>query len=373
MATMFEPSTLNGLALPNRFMRSATWEGLATPEGAVTSDLTSAMTTLAAGGVGLIISGHAYVDRVGQASPRQLGIYSDELVPGLKEMVSAVHGAGGRIVAQLAHAGCFAPAELSGLEPWAVSAEVDLVEGQHHTMTLEDIQITVKAFATAAERAVAAGFDGVQIHSAHGYLLNQFLSPLFNRRPDEYGGEVANRVRIHLQVLKAVRSAVGENYPVMMKFNCSDFVEGGLELEDALAAAATLEKAGIDAIELSGGLLRASMMGPSPSRAGINKPSKEAYHQTEARAFRAKLNLPLVLVGGLRSFEVAENMVSEGIADYIAMSRPLIREPDLIARWQAGDRRPAECKSDNLCFSPGMVGDGVYCVTARKEKEKRGN
>jgi 2,4-dienoyl-CoA reductase-like NADH-dependent reductase (Old Yellow Enzyme family) len=368
MPTLFESTTINGLSLPNRFVRSATWEGLATAEGAVTPDLTSAMTTLARGGIGLIISGHAYVDRVGQAGPRQLGIYSDELVPGLKEMVSAVHSAGGRIVAQLAHAGYFAATKLSGLEPWAATGEVDIMEGQRHTMTVDDIQKTVNAFAAAAERAVAAGFDGVQIHSAHGYLLSQFLSPLFNRRTDEYGGEIANRVRIHLETLKAVRAVVGANYPVLMKFNCSDFVDGGLDLQDALDAAAAVEKAGLDAIELSGGLLRTSMMGPSPSRAAINKPSKEAYHQKEARAFKARLNMPLILVGGLRSVEVAEKLVADGVADYISMSRPLIREPDLIARWKAGDRSPSDCKSDNLCFRPGMVGNGVYCVTAEKEK-----
>ena len=329
------------------------------------------MATLARGGVGLIISGHAYIDRAGQAGPRQLGIYSDDLVPGLKEMVSAVHEANGRIVAQLAHAGYFAASKLSGLEPWAVSAEVDIVEGRRRTLTKEDIQTTIQAYAAATERALAAGFDAVQIHSAHGYLLSQFLSPLFNLRTDEYGGKIANRVRVHLEVLKAVRSVVGKDYPVLIKLNCSDFVDGGLNLEDALAAGAELSKAGIDAIELSGGLLRTSLMGPSPSRSGINKPSKEAYHQAEARAFKADLNLPLILVGGLRSFEVAENLVNEGTADYISMSRPLIREPGLIARWQAGDRRPSDCKSDNLCFRPGMVGDGVYCVTEIKEKEKK--
>jgi 2,4-dienoyl-CoA reductase-like NADH-dependent reductase (Old Yellow Enzyme family) len=180
-------------------------------------------------------------------------------------------------------------------------------------------------------------------------------------------------VRIHQEVLQAVRAVVGKKYPVLIKFNCSDFVDGGLTLDEALTAALALQHAGIDAIELSGGLLRTSLKGPSPSRAGINKPSREAYHQTEARAFKAKLNLPLILVGGLRSLEVAERLVGDGTADYIAMSRPLIREPDLIARWRAGDRRPAECKSDNLCFRPGMAGDGVYCVTAKKAAAKKGS
>ena len=370
MSIMFEPTAINGLEVSNRFVRSATWEGLAADDGAVTDDLIEAMATLARGGVGLIVSGHAYVERAGQAGPRQLGIYSDDLLPGLKEMVSAVHAAGGKIVAQLAHAGYFAAAKLTGTEPWAVSAEVDLMDGRRRHLSTEDIRQLVQRFAEAAGRAVSAGFDGVQIHSAHGYLLSQFLSPLFNRRQDEYGGDISNRIRIHLEVLEAVRSVVGDRYPVLIKYNCSDFVDGGLTLEDALAGAIRLAPAGIDALELSGGLLRTSLMGPSPSRSAINSPSKEAYHRTEARAFKDALNLPLILVGGVRSFEVAEALVNQGTADFIAMSRPLIREPDLVARWKGGDRRPARCKSDNLCFRPGMVGDGVYCVTERKEKER---
>ncbi len=371
MSKLFEPSTINGLKLANRFIRSATWEGLATDQGAVTEDLIKTMQTVARGGVGLIISGHAYIDRAGQAGTRQLGIYTDELLPGLEKMVSAVHSAGGKIVAQLAHAGYFASAKLSGLEPWAVSAEVDLMEGQRRSLSIEDIAEMVRSYVAAAKRAQAAGFDGIQIHSAHGYLLSQFLSPLFNRRTDQYGGSISNRVRIHSEILQAVRQAVGEAYPVMIKMNCSDFVDGGLVLEDAIAASIEIEQAGIDAIELSGGLLRTSMMGPSPSRAAINKPSKEAYHQNEAREFKAAVDVPLILVGGLRSLEVCEKLVEEGVADYFALSRPLIREPDLILRWQSGDRRPAECKSDNLCFRPGMVGDGVYCVTAQKEQERK--
>ena len=129
--------------------------------------------------------------------------------------------------------------------------------------------------------------------------------------------------------------------------------------DEALAEGVLLEKAGIDAIELTGGLLRTSMMGPSPSRAGINSPAKEAYHQTEARAFKKQLDLPLILIGGIRSFEKAEELVSEGVADYIALCRPFIREPDLIGRWQAGNRHPAECTTDTLCFRPGLVGVGV--------------
>lgn len=371
MSILFEPTTINGLTLANRFVRSATWEGMATDAGAVTPQLSGVMTALARGKVGLIISGHAYVDRAGQAGPHQLGIYGDELVPGLTKMVSAVHDAGGKIVAQLAHAGGFAAARLSGLTPLAVSAGVEALKQPCRELNTDDIRNLVTTFAAAAGRAREAGFDGVQLHSGHGYLLSQFLSPLFNRRTDAYGGDVAGRTRIHLETLKAVRARVGDDYPVLVKINGGEFVEGGLAAADAAAAGRLLEKGGIDAIEVTGGLLRTSMMGPSPSRAGILSPSKEAYHADEARAFKAATTVPLILVGGMRSFETAEKMIHEGVADYISMSRPFIREPDLIARWQAGDRRPAACQSDNLCFRPGMAGDGVYCVTAAEAKKDR--
>ena len=232
-------------------------------------------------------------------------------------------------------------------------------------MTADDIKELVTAFAAAAGRAKEAGFDAVQLHSAHGYLLSQFLSPIFNRRGDDYGGSIANRARIHVEILKAIREAVGLDFPVMIKMNCQDFAENGLTVADSVKAADLMAKAGLDAIELSGGLLTGGKL--SPTRPGINSPEKEAYFSEELRAFRKAIHLPLILVGGIRSFEVAERLVDDGLADYIAMSRPFIREPDLIKRWQPGDHRKAECKSDNLCFKPAFAGKGIYCLTAEKE------
>jgi 2,4-dienoyl-CoA reductase-like NADH-dependent reductase (Old Yellow Enzyme family) len=151
----------------------------------------------------------------------------------------------------------------------------------------------------------------------------------------------------------------------MIKMNCRDFAHNGLSLEDSVQAAVLLTQAGLDAIEVSGGLLTGGKM--SPTRPGINTPEKEAYFSEELRAFRQAVDLPLILVGGIRSFEVAQRLVDEGLADYISLSRPLIREPGLIKRWQAGDRLPAQCKSDNLCFRPALAGKGIYCVTAKGE------
>jgi len=365
MRKLFETSEINGMTLPNRFVRSATWEGMATAEGAVTPRLIETMTRLARGGVGLIISSHTYVRPEGQATPWQLGIYKDELTPGLKEMADAVHRCGGRIVLQLAHAGAFAVQSPGEELPLAVSHYEGLAESPRKEISAEDISELVHAFADGARRAKTAGFDGVELHAAHGYLLSQFFSPLYNRRKDEYGGSIANRARICLEILSAIRESVGKEYPVLIKMNGQDYSKNGLVREESVRIARLLAEAGMDALELSGGLLK-SIKG-SPSRPRIEAIEKEAYFREDARAFKKELSIPLILVGGIRSFELAEQLVALGEADYISMSRPFIREPELVSRWQSGDRRKAECTSDNLCFAPGFKGRGIYCVTREKE------
>lgn len=368
MSKLFESSTINRMKLSNRFVRSATWEGMSTNDGAVTSKLIEAMTALAQGGVGLIISSHAYVRPEGQAAPWQIGIYKDELIHGLQKMTAAVHEWGGKIVLQLAHAGNFAAEKLIGRPPLVVSDFEGLAESPRKEITAQDIREIIVAFADAARRTKSAGFDGVQIHSAHGYLLSQFLSPAFNRRQDNYGGNVGNRARIHLEVCDAIRKAVGKDYPVLIKMNCRDFTENGLTPEDSLQVASLMAKAGIDAIELSGGLIMGGRL--SPSRPEINSEDKEAYFREDAYAFKRQIDIPLILVGGIRSFEVAERLLEDGVTDYISMSRPFIKEPGLINRWKSGDRRKAKCISDNLCFRPGLKGEGIYCVVEKREKKK---
>lgn len=368
MSKLFESSEINGMKLSNRFVRSATWEGMAADDGACTPKLIDMMANLAKGGVGLIISGHAYVSPEGQAGPWQLGVYKDELLPGLEAMVSAVHEYGGKIVMQLAHAGYFASAKLTGQTAIAPSAVEGFAKGPRDEMTAEIIQSIVDAYGAAAQRAQRAGFDGVQIHSAHGYLLSQFLSPAFNQRSDEFGGDIGKRATVLMNVLRTIRSSVGRDYPVLVKMNCQDFIENGLTLEDSLQVGAMLVENGIDAIELSGGVLVGGKLGPS--RLGIKTEDKEGYFQIEAKAFKEKINVPLILVGGNRSFQVAERLVDEGVADYISMSRPFIREPDLINRWKSGDLSKAACLSDNLCFEPAMKGDGIYCVTEERQKSR---
>lgn len=367
MSIMFEPTKINGLLLSSRFVRSATWEGLATEDGACTPKLIDLMTGLAEGGVGLIITSHAYVSPEGRAGPWQLGVDRDELLPGLETMTKAVHAKGGKIVVQLSHAGYFSFAKLTGRTPMAPSNAKGFAKQPRQEMTREDIQYVVKAFGAAAKRAQCAGADGVQIHSAHGYLLSQFLSPAFNQRRDQYGGNIRNRARALLEVLGSIRDAVGNNYPVLVKINCQDFIENGLTLEDSLQVGIMLEESGIDAIELSGGVIVGGKL--SPSRMAIRTEDQEAYFRDSAHAFKNKSNVPLILVGGNRSFLVAEQLVTDGIADFISMSRPLICEPDLINRWRAGDFRKSACVSDNLCFGLAVKGEGINCVTKKRQNE----
>ncbi|BBO90682.1 NADH:flavin oxidoreductase [Desulfosarcina ovata] len=366
---LFESATLHTLTLPNRFVRSATWEGMATEKGAVTPRLIDTMAALAQGGVGLIISGHAYVSAEGQATPWQLGIYDDALVDGLRQMTDAVHAAGGSILAQLAHAGNFALEKAIATAPRVVSNFDGLAKTPRHELSAEEIEALKGAFVAAARRALAAGFDGIELHCAHGYLLSQFLSPWFNRRTDAYGGSIESRARIHVEIIRAIRAVVGADYPLLIKINCSDFADGGLTVEESISAVRRMVPAGLDAIELSGGLLTGGTL--SPSRPGITTPEKEAYFRLSARAFKEVLDVPLILVGGIRSPEVAERLLADGSADFFAMSRPLIREPDLVNRWQTGDRSPALCISDNLCFRPGMMGKGVYCLTKERMETQR--
>jgi 2,4-dienoyl-CoA reductase-like NADH-dependent reductase (Old Yellow Enzyme family) len=370
MPGLFEPTHINGMTLANRFVRSATWEGMATEDGRSTPALDAFMTRLAEGGVGLSISGYAYVSLQGKDAPGQLGVSSDEHLAGLEGMASATHAAGGRIALQLAHAGCLAEPSLSACEAVGPSPLQTGGGPVGRAMSPEEVEAVTSAFATAAARAKAAGFDAVQIHAAHGYLLSQFLSPYFNRRKDAYGGGVAGRARLLLEVSAAVRQKVGDSYPVLVKMNAGDFLPGGFSEDDMLRVAGMLEDLGIDAIELSGGT--GLDEGPSFSRLGRPAAGEpEAYYETAARRLKAAVETPVMLVGGIRTYETAERLVAEGATDYIALSRPLIREPRLIARWRSGDRRPAACISDNGCFDTPDEGRGLFCaVDARKARRR---
>ncbi len=369
MNSLFDQTTINGMTLQNRFVRSATWEGMCDADGKPTPKLIAFYRELARGNVGLIMTGFTFVSPEGKQLPGKMGIDSDDFAGIMKEMTGAVHEDGGKICIQLVHAGGQTDASNAGQKPLAPSAiETDQYPELPAEITGEEIDRITAAFGNGARRAKEWGFDGVQLHGAHGYLINQFLSPLTNQRQDEYGGSIENRCRFLLESYKAIRDAVGPDFPVMIKLNGSDNLAGGLTIEDAVFAAKALDKEGIDCIEVSGGTPASADQ--SPARTKINSPEKEAYNLPLARQIRAAVKCPIMVVGGFRSFEVAEKTIQES-ADYISMARPFIREPGLAKRWQEGDRSPARCISCNGCFMPGIKEGGIYCVIEKKEQEKK--
>jgi 2,4-dienoyl-CoA reductase-like NADH-dependent reductase (Old Yellow Enzyme family) len=366
MTPAFTPGTINTLTQANRFVRSAVWEGLANDDGTVTDALTALYAELARGGAGLIISSHAYVSEDGQAGPWQLGAYSDALLPGLRRLVDAAHDGGCPLFLQLAHAGAHAAVKLTGQAAIGPAAFAGRDGDPARPMNDADIHRVTAAMAAAARRAQAAGFDGVQIHAAHGYLLSQFLSPATNPRSDGYGGDTAKRARLTLEVAAAVRSAVGPDFPVAIKINSEDFTPEGMGVGEMVDTVALLADSGIDAVELSGGLVTNPQKTHCARREHPAKAGQEAYYRAAARAVKARVDLPLMLVGGIRTPDVADRLVESRTADFISFGRPLIAEPNLVGRWAAGDRSRADCISCNKCYEPLLAGRGVACVVKQQ-------
>jgi 2,4-dienoyl-CoA reductase-like NADH-dependent reductase (Old Yellow Enzyme family) len=367
MADVFEATAINGMQLKNRFVRSATYEAMAGLDGTVEEPLLKCMENLSRGEVGLIISGHTHVARRGQAGPRQMGIYDDAMIDGLKKLTSIVHDNGGVIAAQLAHAGKkgIGRDEYAAFGPSEVTEEGVIKSAE---MSTEDVKTTIRAFGDAADRAVIAGFDAIQIHAAHGYLLSQFLSPYYNKRTDGYGGSLESRSRFLLEVYREIRQRVGSSYPVMVKINSEDFLEGGLTVAEMVKVAHMLETEGMDAIEMSGGTFESGKR--IPSRVGTSKSEeREVYYRKAAEAFKKEIKIPLILVGGFLSYDVAKEAVASGLTDYVALSRSLIREPNLISRWARGDRTKATCISCNKCFSTLATKEALHCAVEKKNQE----
>ena len=358
--TLFDQTEIKSMTLKNRFVRSATYMAMANQDNTITQKLIQAMVELAEGGTGLIITGLAGVTKDGAGVAKMIGIYNDSFIPGLTELTEAVHNAGAKIMIQLAHSGVQGNPQLTGEESLGPSAITSWTgEGTAcREMTQLDIIRVVKAFGDSAVCAKQSGFDGIQLHGAHGYLISSFLSPYFNKRTDEYGGSLENRARFALEVVQSVRDSVGEGYPLTIKINSEDLLEPGLTVDEMLKVASWLEEKGIDVIELSGGAswaLRLGRMNASWARTTKD----EVYYRDAISRLRNVVDIPLILVGGLKSYEVADLLVKDDLCDYIAFSRPLLREPDLVNRWKSGDTSRSRCGSDNSCLGGG--GDGVRC------------
>jgi len=356
---LFEPFSFSGLNLRNRLVRSATYEKRADEDGFVTESLIELYEDLTRGGIGLMITGNALVHPSGRTITQMLCIHSDIYIQGLRKLTAAVHEMKGIIAIQLVHGGRQSfPVLLGGSDPLAPSAVFDTsTKIMPRAMTDTEIWEMVDAFGDAARRGRIAGFDAVQIHGAHGYLVSEFLSPHTNRRDDYWGGDEERRFHFVEEVYKAMRKEVGEDYPLMIKMNADDLMEGGLKVDGAVRIAARLEELGLDAVEVSGGMYESSRKTAQPD---ILDPEDEAYFRDRGKAFKSSLHIPVILVGGMRSRTVMEEVLQKGEADLISMARPLIREPDLPNRFREGKER-ADCISCNGCMDFGKL-DIVECI-----------
>ena len=360
---LFQPYKIGKLELINRFMRSATWDASADFSGTVTDASVAIYRNLGQGGVGLIVSGYAFVSSHGQAAPGQYSAHTDDMIPSLHKLVEVAHQGSAKIALQIVHAGINSGyLRGTGITPLAVSRLPEM-DQTHQEMTGEEIEAIISDFVAAALRGKEAGFDAIQLHGAHGYLMSQFLSPLFNLRSDQWGGTAENRRRFHLEVVRRVRQAIGVDFPLMIKFGVQDDREKGLPLSEGVETARQMVENGIDAIEVSAGV---------GSSAQVTKEGDPEWHYFGERtaAVKQAVTVPVMAVGGIRSLEMAKSIVDNGIADLVSMCRPFIREPGLIARWQRGETEPAKCISCNRCFGVVRNGEPLECGEERRLREE---
>ncbi len=355
MSILFSSFKIGQLTVKNRFMHSATYEAMSGSDGIVSEGLLKRYRQLAKGETGLIVPGHMNVHPTGKAGLKQTGIFSDDLLEGLKQLVSVIHEEKGKVVFQLAHAGRQTRKEITGMDPIApFNNGTDPTFGvEPRVMTEVDIQEMITAFGDAARRAADAGADGVQIHAAHGYLVNQFLSPFFNRRDDEWGGSDENRFRFLKQVFLAIKNKIPSDMAVLIKLNTNDFTpQAGIDPELAARYAKWLVELGIDGIEISSGTLSYSPLAMSRNKDVEGTFSlQENYHLDAADIIKPVIgDTTLMLVGGVRRLVQMEHIVETKKADMISMCRPFIREPHLVKRFASGKTDVAGCVSCNNCL-----------------------
>jgi 2,4-dienoyl-CoA reductase-like NADH-dependent reductase (Old Yellow Enzyme family) len=395
---VFSHGRIGQVEIKNRLVRSATYENAATTQGEVSDNLVEIYGTLAKGGIGLIITGITTVHPKGIVMPRIMRLDADSCIASLGKISRVVHQSAPdcKVMPQLYHPGrqildrekaakmrsVLPPAMLAylkrhpevlsdrettqrTLEPTAPSAVYDtMLERTPRALTLEEIDEIIEAFAAGVRRAGEAGFDGVQLHAAHGYLLCSFLSPRTNQREDEYGGSTENRTRIVREIYHRARKQVGDDFPILIKINTTDFLAGGTDLDEAIRVGKLLHETGFAAIETSGGMWETVMrtkeaLGWSPvllpeSRTGIKTKAQEAYFLPGAKGIKESTNATIMLVGGLRSFSRIEEVLQLGAADFVSLSRPLIRQPHLPYLWRSGKGADkAECISCNACLPVG--------------------
>jgi 2,4-dienoyl-CoA reductase-like NADH-dependent reductase (Old Yellow Enzyme family) len=303
------------------------------------------------------------VEARGQYEPRQVGLDHDSRIGSLARVTEAVHRHGGIIFAELSHAG--SQSLITDIVPLAPSIVPNAIFARAPAeMSDADIEKVIADFAAAAGRAMKAGFDGIHLHAGNGYLLSQFNSPFANRRTDRWGGDPRRRGRFIIEVFRALRGATGADFPITTRLGVADAVAGGLALNDGLAIARQLAELGLNGLEVTYGVMtsyreniqpytgvgRMQAIADGMLHRSFSRPVAEAYYRPFARAAKAAVDVPVILVGGLRSTQVMDEVLRSGDADFLAMARPFVREPDLVNKIAQGRRGPVACVSCNICF-----------------------
>ncbi|CAM2895056.1 NADH:flavin oxidoreductase [Vibrio rarus] len=367
MSTLFTPARIGNMTLKNRFVRSATWENMATEEGYMTDKLYDIYEELAKGEVGLIVTGYANIVADEKPNAGMMGIYNDTFIDGYKKLTDLVHGYGSKIVKQIAYGGTkttYNLGERTIFSPSDIPERGTKTQGQ--AMTKDDINTIVSAFANASLRAKKSGFDGVEIHAAHTYLINQFLSPYYNRRDDEYGGSLENRMRFLCEIYQETRRLVGDDFPIFVKLTATEFFEGGQTFDETRLICKKLEQMGVDALVVSGNIhgKASEMVGESYDGYTLRQ---EGYFHEYGDAISKEVSVPVITVGGLSDLAAIESIATDTGIQFFALSRPLLAEPQLIKRWKEGDHAPVDCERCSKC----RTRRGNFCVVFKRRKKQR--
>lgn len=363
MRELFDTTTIKGMKIKNRFVRSATWENKTTHDGHMTPELYSIYEELAKNEVGMIITGYANVVQEEQPNPGMMGIYDDSFIQEYQSLTDLVHQYDSKIILQVAYGGTKTTYNIGSRVIFAPSKVPEIATNTlGKEMTKQDIEYIVAAFGESARRAKESGFDGIEIHGAHTYLINQFLSPYYNRRTDEYGGSLENRMRFLKEIYYAMRKQVGEDYPIFVKLTATEFFDGGQSFEDTKVICKEMEKIGIDAIELSGNVhgKAKSMVGQMFEGYEIEA---EGYFYRYGEEISKEVQIPIITVGGLSHIEKIEEILQNTNIQYFALARPLLAEPHLVRRWKEGDRSAVKCIRCSKCRTE----TGNYCVVFNKK------
>ena len=364
LSTLFTENRLGNMLLKNRFMRSATWENMATEDGHMTDKLYAIYEELAQGQVGLIVTGYANIVAEEKPNAGMMGIYDDSFIQEYQKLTQLVQGYGSKIVMQLAYGGTKTTYNVGERVIFAPSDVPEMgTKTQGKSMSKKDIDYIVDAFAKASRRAKQSGFDGVEIHAAHTYLINQFLSPYYNQRQDEYGGSLENRMRFLVEIFNKTRELVGGDYPIFVKLTATEFFEGGLTFEETRQICQRLDQLGVDGIIMSGNVhgKANTMVGDCYDGYTVQE---EGYFHEYGDIVSREIKAPVITVGGLTDIAAIEDIANNTGIEYFALSRPLLSEPKLIQRWQEGDRAPVECERCSKCRTKR----GNFCVVNKDRK-----